>query len=236
MGSIAADNAAPWLEASRLELPALASQPAVERAWLEPLLTLQQEAAPDQQLAWLEVLAQFLDPRVAQRLRRVVLETSRTLGAALDQTTDAAIALEAVLPLLPLLGRQRQRQDGVLLLQCSLEPGPLAWRRAALEGVALGLSSWPLPLLTPALGRLARDLSPVLANQAIDLLARLPDGQRQLRRLVSASLEASAAERLRRRRVCTPLVLVVHGRQGERFRPFMTTWPMRSRNAAGPRC
>ncbi|MEY3736220.1 MAG: hypothetical protein RLZZ624_1279 [Cyanobacteriota bacterium] len=213
LGSGAAANATPWLEASRLELPALASQPAVERAWLEPLLAIQQEAAPDQQLAWLEVLAQFLDPRVGQRLRRLVLETSRQITSG-EQEAEAAIGFEAVLPLVPLLGRQRQRQDGVLLLQCSLEPGPLAWRRAALEGVALGLSSWPLPLLTPALVRLASDLSPALANQAIDLLARLPDGQRQLRRLVNGNLEASARERLRRRRLCTPLLLLVHGRQG----------------------
>lgn len=213
LASVAARNATPWLEASRLELPALASQPAVERAWLEPLLAIQQEAAPDQQPAWLEVLAPFLDPRVGQRLRRVVLETSRRIMSG-EQDAETAIAYEAVLPLVPLLGRQRQRQDGVLLLQCSLEPGPLAWRRAALEGVALGLSSWPLPLLTPALVRLASDLSPALANQAIDLLARLPDGQRQLRQLLNSCLEASAAERLRRRRLCTPLLLLVHGRQG----------------------
>lgn len=122
--------------------------------------------------------------------------------------------MEEVLPLLPLLGRQRQRQDGVLLLQCSLDPGPLAWRQAALEGVALGLSAWPLALLTPALLRLAGDLSPALAGQAVDLLARLPDGQKELRRLVSRPLDTEVSERLRRRRCTTPLLLLIHGRQG----------------------
>lgn len=212
LDSAAAHSAAPWLEASRQELPTLASHPAVERAWLEPLLTWQQQVAREQQLAWLEVLAHFQDPRVAQRLRRVILETSRQGPGGSDQEPSGP--MEAMLPLLPLLGRQRQRQDGVLLLQCSLDPGPLVWRQAALEGVALGLSTWPLPLLTPALLRLAGDLSATLAGQAVDLLARLPDGQRQLQRLASRSLDPAVRERLRRRRRCTPLVLVVHGRQG----------------------
>ena len=217
LASEAANTVEPWLEASRQELPTLADQPAVERAWLEPLLDRQQQAASDQQLAWLEVLAPFKDPRVAQRLRQVVLSSSRSRsgsGESWRTEPGECWSMQSVLPLLPLLGRQRQRQDGVLLLQCSLDPGPLAWRLAALEGVALGLSAWPLALLTPALLRLAGDLSPALAGQAIDLLARLPNGQKELRQLLNRPLDPAVSERLRRRRLTTPLLLLVHGRQG----------------------
>lgn len=212
LASVAALDAEPWQQASRRELPSIASHPTVETAWLEPLLEWQQQAPANQQLAWLEVLAQFQDPRVAQRLRRVVLETSRRVTGHAEPDTSGTI--EAVMLLLPLLGRQRQRQDAVLLLQCSLDPGPLAWRRAALEGVAVGLSAWPLPWLIPALQRLASDLSPALASQAIDLLARLPGGQRPLHQLATRRLDPAVASRLRRRLLHTPLLLVVHGRQG----------------------
>ncbi|MFM8524739.1 MAG: CbiX/SirB N-terminal domain-containing protein [Cyanobacteriota bacterium] len=212
LGSVAALDPEPWRQASRHELPSLASHPTVEAAWLEPLLEHQQQAPANHQLTWLEVLGHFQDPRVAQRLRRVVLETSRSATGQPDR--NIAGTLETVMPLLPLLGRQRQRQDGVLLLQCCLDPGPLAWRQAALDGVALGLSSWPLALLTPALRRLAGDLSPAMAGQAIDLLARLPDGQRHLRELLSQELDPSVRERLRRRRRTTPVLLLIHGRQG----------------------
>jgi len=208
LASAAAVDPSPWLQAARQELPALVAQPAVIEAWLEPLLEHQAQARMPEALVWLEVLAPFQDPRVAQRLRRVLLEGSCTQAA--DGDTDLA----PLLPLLPLLGRQRQRQDAPLLLQWSLEPRPLAWRRAALEGVALGLSAWPLPLLIPALQRLAEDLSAPLASQAVDLLARLPDGQRHLRPLACRSLDPAVALRLQRRLQAAPLVLVVHGRQG----------------------
>jgi hypothetical protein len=210
LASGAGADAAPWLAAARQELPALVAQPAVVEAWLEPLLDHQAQCTPPQAGAWLEVLAAFQDPRVAQRLRRVVLEASRQAAEPGAKEAD----LLRLVPLLPLLGRQRQRQDAPLLLQCALDPGPLAWRRAALEGVALGLSAWPLPLLVPALQRLAEDLSPALAPQALDLLARLPQGQRHLRRLIARPLDPAVAERLQRRLQASPLVLVVHGRQG----------------------
>ena len=210
LASGAAVDAAPWLAASRQELPGLVAQPAVMEAWLEPLLEHQAQCPAPQARLWLEVLAVFQDPRVAQRLRRVVLEASRL--AAEPGASDGEL-LELV-PLLPLLGRQRQRQDAALLLQCALDPGPLAWRRAALEGVALGLSSWPLAMLVPALQRLAEDLSTAIASQALDLLARLPQGQRHLRAMRTRPLDPAVAERLQRRLQCTPLVLVVHGRQG----------------------
>ena len=210
LASAAGADPRPWLEAARQELPRLALQPRVIAAWLDPLLVHQTQVDPSQQLCWLEVLAHFQDPRVAQRLRRRVLELSRQ-GSTAPARPDGRVA---ALPLLPLLGRQRQRQDAPLLLQCSLDPGPLPWRRAALEGVALGLSAWPLPLLIPALERLAEDLSPALAAQAVDLLARVPGGQRSLRQLDGRRMEPSVAARLQRRLLCTPLVLVVHGRQG----------------------
>ena len=210
LASAASADPLPWLEAARQELPSLAMQPRVIDAWLDPLLEHQAEAAEGLQPIWLEVLAHFQDPRVAQRLRRCVLELSRSTAAPSGQPDAQAAAL----PLLPLLGRQRQRQDAPLLLQCSLDPGPLAWRQAALEGVALGLSAWPLPLLIPALQRLAEDLSPALASQAVDLLARLPDGQRSLRWLARRRLDPAVEARLLRRLQNTPVVLVVHGRQG----------------------
>ncbi|MFM8545166.1 MAG: hypothetical protein ACKOAP_09310, partial [Vulcanococcus sp.] len=54
-------------------------------------------------------------------------------------TADAALnAWAAVEALAPLLGLQRQPQDGALLLELTLAPGPLEQRRTALEGLALG--------------------------------------------------------------------------------------------------
>lgn len=196
----------PWMEAARRELPLIAAEFSVVQAWLEPLLEHQPTVANAQQRGWLEVLAHFQDPRVAQRLRAVVLEASRG-----PWTPDSWTGL---LPLLPLLGRQRQHRDAVVLLQCCLDPGPLAWRQAALEGVALGLSAWPLPLLRPALLRLAQDLDPAMAAGAVDLLARLPDGQRPLRQLAALQLDPTVAARVQRRLQRSPMVLVVHGRQG----------------------
>ncbi|WP_304413513.1 CbiX/SirB N-terminal domain-containing protein, partial [Synechococcus sp. GFB01] len=84
----------------------------------------------------------------------------------------------------------------------------------ALEGVAVGLSAWPLPLITAGLEQLAGDLDSALAAAAVDLLARLPDGQRQLRQLQGRRLDPDVAARLQRRLQRSPLVLVVHGRQG----------------------
>jgi hypothetical protein len=116
--------------------------------------------------------------------------------------------------LLPLLGRQRRPQDASLLLACALEPAPLFWRQAAVEALAVGLSAWPLPDLVAGLRQLALDLDPGLAAQAVDLLARLPEGQGVLRELNPEQLDPSVASRRARRLRCSPLVLVVHGRQG----------------------
>ena len=186
---LAADFGPPLLlQALGQALPAL---PAANRTvWLEPLLTL----APDGP-GWLALLGAFQDPRVAQRLRQ-----------ALDHSLDAH--------LLERLGHQRQGEDGALLLNISLAPGPRSLRHGALEGLALGLSAWPLEPLQSGLAALAEDLEPALAAKAVDLLARLPQGQRQLRRLAQRPLAAPVQGRLQRRLRRSPLVLVVHGRSG----------------------
>ena len=185
------------LEAARQELPLLAAVPEVRQAWLEPLL------AQPLSLAWLEIQGYFRDGRVADRLH-----------AHLQGIAPAERGQAAALPLLPLLGQQRRAGDAELLIRLALEPAPLAWRRAALEGLAVGLSAWPLAPLTQALQQLAGDLDVGIASQAVDLLGRLPDGQRQLRQLQGTALEPGVAQRLQRRLHRAPLVLVVHGRQG----------------------
>lgn len=174
----------------RLPTPALAA------VWLEPLLA----QAPPAGIAaarWLELLGRFRDHRCAARLRGFLEE-----------------AAEPAPSLLPLLGLQRDPRDAPLLQRLAAEPGPAVRRRAALEGLALGLSAWPLPALQAALLTLAADLDPAMAAQAVDLLARLPGAQPRLRRLARRSLEPGVAARLQRRLRPSPLVLVVHGRSG----------------------
>jgi hypothetical protein len=190
---------APSLDLACQELSQQAGLPAVREAWLEPLL-----GCPPR-LPWLELLGQFRDPRVARQLRQRVL--AATSGAADGESSTVA-------RLLPLLGQQRQPEDAALLLRLASEPGPLLWRRAALEGLAVGLAAWPLASLCRGLQGLATDLDPALAAGAVDLLARLPDGQRQLRQLGAQALDPAVRARLQRRLQATPLVLVVHGRKG----------------------
>ena len=204
LGSAVALDPAPWLMAGQLELPLLAAQPSACETWLEPLLKRQAAADGASAVAWLQLLGQLRHPQVAALLRQAL--------AALS--VDPGLTLEPLLPLLPLLGLQRDPQDAALLLQLSLQPGPLALRRAALEGLAVGLSSWPAEPLAAGLTQLAGDLDPGLAGAAVDLLARLPQGRRSLRRLLPTSLAADVRARLRRRLPPTPLVLLVHGRQG----------------------
>ena len=190
-------DATALLEAARRELPLLAGAAEVKQAWLEPLL-----AQPPSRI-WLEMLGHFRDARVAARLRLAV-------GGVDPADPGQAEALR----LLPLLGQQREPQDAALLLRLAQAPLPQAWRRAALEGLAVGLSAWPLEPLAEGLQQLSADLEPGLAAQAVDLLGRLPDGQRRLWQLNGRALEPSVAERWRRRLQRAPLVLVVHGRQG----------------------
>jgi CbiX len=208
LNSPAAAAAGPWLLAGQLELPALVSQPGTNDIWLEPLLLRQASATAAEAPLWLQLLGQLRDPQVALRLRQA-------LAPLADGATPApAIAGDGLLPLLPLLGLQRQACDLELLLNLVLAPGSLGLRRAALEGLALGLSSWPPQPLMAGLETLVADLDPALAAAALDLLARLPQGRRPLRRLLRRSLDPAVRARLRRRVRPTPLVLLVHGRQG----------------------
>ena len=199
---LASDFGLPALEhALEQALPALPATTA-RAAWLEPLLAL----APDEP-GWLALLGTFRDPRVAERLRRA-------LGRCQNPR------------LLERLGHQRQSEDGALLLEISLAPGPRALRQGALEGLALGLSAWPLAPLQAGLVALAQDLDPELAGKAVDLLARLPQGQRQLRRLVQRPLAPPVQGRLQRRLRRSPMVLVVHGRSGGLIPEELKHWAL----------
>ena len=169
----------------------------VQAVWLEPLLACAGLISPDQHLAWAQVLGCFQDPRVADQLRRL------GDGSAWQQPS-----------LLPLLGHQRQAQDGALLLDLVLQSAPLTLRQAALEGLAVGLAAWPVAPLRAGLVVLAQDLHGAIASKAVDLLARLPQGQPALRRLGRLALATEVAQRLQRRLSPSPLVLVVHGRRG----------------------
>jgi hypothetical protein len=176
----------------------------VRSAWLEPLLDVAGSGrALTDHPALLPLLGRCRDPRVAARLRPA-LEPGADIGVSLGQS------------LLPLLGHQRQPCDLPLLLRHARDPGPIALRRAALEGVALGLGAWPQAPLREALTTLALDLDPVLAARAVDLLARLPQGASDLHRLSRRALEPGLRQRLERRLRASlqPLVLVVHGRCG----------------------
>lgn len=89
---------------------------------------------------------------------------------------------------------------------------------AALEGLARGLSVWPLGSLRCCLVELAQDLQPAIATTAIDLLARLPWPLLGLNQVAeTAGLIKPVVQRLARRRAAAPpsdLLLVIHGRSG----------------------
>ena len=126
------------------------------------------------------------------------------------------LSLQQLVHTLPLLGQQRDPGDAQLLLRLATEPAPSPWRRAALEGLALGLAAWPVDPLIAGLATLARDLDAGLAAAAVDLLARLPQAaaRTRLRGLLAESLDPAVRARLLRRLRLSPLVLLVHGRQG----------------------
>ncbi len=214
----------PWLLALRRH------KPLVLEPWLRAIEVGQ--LAPESDL--LAVLADQLDADAAVRLLRFWWQSpDRTpdLPNLAGRLRDRAVAnlLAEVLAdrgegrvdpacqalLLPLLGYQRQARDFLLLQRLALQPGPRQVRQAALEGLILGLSAWPLPALRSTLFTLASDLDPLLAGVAVDGLARLPDPRSPLILLSRSSLEASVAERLQRRLRALPastLLLLVHGR------------------------
>jgi hypothetical protein len=198
----------PWLQG-------LAQQPVLP---LEPWLQALEAGAVDPQSDLLAVLAPRLDGAAAARLLafwireagrgtepagllELVGRTRDPLCAALlRRQLHAQESLPIRCALLPLLGHQRDPADFPLLRCRVVEPGPSSLRAAALEGLAVGLSAWPQGELADSLERLALDLDPGLAAQAVDLLARLPQGPAALDRLVQRSLEPGVRRRLERRR------------------------------------
>jgi sirohydrochlorin ferrochelatase len=152
---------------------------------------------------WPGQIGRVRDPLIAAWLRD-------QLTAPAGGGPDAAAA-----PLLPLLGFQRQIQDGALLARWAMAPLPVAVRRAALEGLAVGLGAWPQARLRGWLRRLAADLDPALAATAVDLLARLPRARQDLVALAAGDLDPAVEQRRQRRLAALPvsaLLLVVHGR------------------------
>ena len=218
-----------WLQQLRNQ-PELDPEP-----WLLALENGSLSIAPD----LLAVLAERLDPPAQLRLLRwwrlqpdpdpdlpsQVLRHRDGASAAwlLEQLAPGPGALGLPLPqvvaaaLLPLLGHQRQVAAWPVLLCWMRAPIATPLRRAALEGVARGLSVWPRSQLVAGLSALAGDLDPQLAAPAVDLLARLPGARRALVPLRRCGLDPRVAERLGRRLAATPaqpLLLVVHGRAG----------------------
>jgi len=118
------------------------------------------------------------------------------LRQALEGDSPGAGRIEL---LLPLLGHQRDPEDFQLLRQRALAPLPLQQRRAALEGLAVGLAAWPAAPLRQTLCHLIGDLDPALAATAVDLLARLPAGRGDLAGLDRGRLAPELAQRVERR-------------------------------------
>ena len=206
----------PWLLA--LENGSLSADP-------DLLAVLAERLDPPSQLRLLRWWRQQPDPDPDPGLPSQVLRQRDGASAAwlLQQLAPGPGALGQALPqavalaLLPLLGHQRQAAAWPVLLSWMRAPIATPLRRAALEGVARGLSVWPRPQLVAGLSALAGDLDPQLAAPAVDLLARLPGARRALVPLRHCELDPQVAERLERRLAATPaqpLLLVVHGRAG----------------------
>jgi len=153
---------------------------------------------------WADPLA-ALTPLLVRRRPALAAGLRRALGRGGDAL------------LLPLLGSQREPIDGALLIDRARRPGPADERRAALEGLARGFSSWPPRPLRQLLLELAHDLDTGLAAAAVDLLDRLPWPLLGLDRLDGARLAPSVAARLARRRAGrrpSDLLVLAHGRAG----------------------
>ncbi|MEX1316967.1 MAG: CbiX/SirB N-terminal domain-containing protein [Synechococcaceae cyanobacterium] len=218
----------PWLQRLRHH-PALAVEPwlrAIETGALAPeadLLTALAEhldaGAELRLLSWWAAqpspdprLPELLGRRRDPRLGAWLLARLRDGPAALQQ---AGLAAAVAAGLLPLLGAQRQPQAWPALKSWLLAPAPAPLRRAALEGIAVGMPVWPRADLHRCLQQLVGDLDPRLAAGAVDLLARLPGCRRLLVPLARRRLDPCVSQRLQRRLAATPvqpLLLVVHGR------------------------
>jgi hypothetical protein len=140
-------------------------------------------AEPAADPALLAVIGRYRHPRCRVLLRQALEE----VGAGRSEL------------LLPLLGHQRDPDDFSLLRQWALDPLPLLQRRAALEGLAVGLAAWPAAPLRQTLRHLVGDLDPALAATAVDLLARLPEGRGDLAGLDPGRLAPELARRVERR-------------------------------------
>ena len=207
-------EAAPWLEA--LEAGGLAPEADLLAALAPHLASAdqlrllgwwRQQPLPDPALPGLVVRQR--DPALAAWLLSQLSPGPTALAGPVPE--GVAVAL------LPLLGYQRHPAAWPLLRSWLQAPLPLRLRQAALEGIALGLPAWPAGERARLLQDLAGDLDPRLAGVAVDLLARLPGGRRQLVPLARQPLDAAVARRLQRRLAATPvqpLLLVVHGRSG----------------------
>ncbi|MFY8148395.1 MAG: CbiX/SirB N-terminal domain-containing protein [Prochlorococcaceae cyanobacterium] len=195
--------------------------------WLQAIEIGRVEVDPD----LLAALADHIDAPASFRLLRwwldqpqadpaLLASLARPRHPASGDLLRRALAVagpERAAALLPLLGHQRQPQDFSTLEAWVRAPHPAVVRRAALEGLALGLPAWPLPPLRALLLRLAVDLEEGLAATAVDLLARLPQARRSLARLQPRQLGPAVLRRRQRRLAslpAAPLVLVVHGRGG----------------------
>ncbi len=202
---------APWLEAvEQGSLPAASDLVAV-------LVEKLDGAGSARLLRWWLSLPVSSEPAVvAQRLELLDL-IGRRRDPACAALLRAAIAERPSVALLPLLGHQRDSHDFACLEQLARQAGPSPLRRAALEGLAVGLSVWPQAALQQLLLELCNDLDGPLASQAVDLLARLPSAREGLEQVLGRPLDPVTEARARRRLASLPrcpLLLVVHGRAG----------------------
>lgn len=213
-----------WAALQRLQGAApLSLEPwlaAIEAGALEPLPDLLAALVPrcDAQAEQRLLRWWLANPTADPQLPALVLRRRQApVAALLRQALATTPSPERQAVLWPLLGHQRDPADFPRLAATALAPAPTPLRWAALEGLCLGLSAWPLAPLRQALATLVADLDPALAAAALDALARLPQARRSLVPLRQRSLAPALAQRLERRLAAlpaAPLLLVVHGRAG----------------------
>lgn len=212
----------PWLQAMeaglfhpQADLLTVLAERFSPEASLRLLQCWESQADPDPDLP--PLLGRQRDPELAAWL---LSRLQPGLGSSVvSQQTEPLAGLRAT-ALLPLLGHQRDPRAWPVLRHWVLAPFPAVQRRAALEGLAVGLPAWPRAPLRQCLLQLVGDLDPQLAATAVDLLARLPRCRSQLLTLSRRSLDPAVRQRLQRRLAAIPpqpLLLLVHGRSGGRI-------------------